>query len=183
MANSNFYSGITTGSSEIDLRTEFFNTMYGKGPEIAKHQKGLQRVFRHTSDGSSILCECVDSVTKEPDKETRCPICLGEGKLWDESSLDFYHIRTGETGNTNQDKQKAPGIVNTELEVFYIPFQFDLTKGDKIVTLLLDKEGKTVVPLTRFQLFRISELRPMRLDNGRLEFWKAFTYEDNTKFL
>lgn len=179
-----FYSSAKTGVTEIDLRSEFLNTMYGKGPEVPKRQEGLVRTFRRTSDNKLIPCPCVDQVTGEPDRETRCPVCLGEGNLWDETKIDFYHIRAESQSSLSfQDKQRAPGIMNTVAEVFYIPWQFELTKEDKLVTLTLDKEGRVTTPITRLQLFRISDIRPMRLDNGRLEFWKAYTYEDGTKFL
>ncbi len=184
MSKDDFFSSAKTGRSEIDLRSEFLNTMYGAGPEIAKHQDGLLREFRRDAEGKLIPCLCVDKVTGEPDRETRCPICLGEGFYWDESAIQFYHTRVAtETSNTQQDMIQAPGIMNTELEVFYIPYQFNLTKEDKIVTLILDKEGIPSIPNKRLQLFRIAELRPMRLDNGRLEFWKIFSYEDSNKFL
>ena len=172
-----FYTG-SIKAREIDLRAEFLKTMYGSEDEIAKSQKGLQRVFRNEK------CPCVNKVTGEPDRESRCPVCLGEGKLWDESPIDFYHKRTGtEEANVSQDVLYKPGLVNTETEVFYVSYQFNLTKGDKIVVLTLDKEGVPVTPLRRLQLFRIAEVRPYRLDNGRLEFWEAFCYEDNNKFL
>jgi hypothetical protein len=180
----NFYSSVQTNMTEVDLRSEFVNTMYGQGPEVPKSQPGLLRVFRRDVENKLIVCSCTDSVTGEPDRETRCPICLGEGYLWDEIHIDFYHIRVqSQSSLAQQDHQQAPGIMNTVAEVFYIPWQFSLTKEDKLVTLTLDKEGQVTTPLTRFQLFRISSLRPMRLDNGRLEFWKAYTYEDANKFL
>lgn len=179
----NFYSA-ASGRTEIDMRKEFLNTMYGKGPEIAKHQPGLVRIFRRDESDNKVPCPCIDPVTGEPDRETRCPVCLGEGYLWDEDNIDFYHIKSGtEVSNLLQDRPRSVGIMNTELEVFYIPYNFNLTKEDKIVTLVLDKQGLPTIPLTRSQLFRISELRPMRLDNGRLEFWKAYSYEDSSKFL
>jgi hypothetical protein len=184
MSNKNDFYSSASGRTEIDLRSEFKNTMYGKGPEIAKHQKGLLRVFRLDNQNNKVPCPCIDPVTGEADRETRCPICLGEGALWDEQNIEFYHTKVGtESSNVLQDKLHAPGLINTEMEVFYLPHQFNLTKDDKIVILSLDKEGFPVIPLTRNQLFRIAELRPMRLDSGRLEFWKAYTYEDNSKFL
>lgn len=174
----------STGTSEVDMRSEFLNTIYGKGPEIPKGQPGLARIFRRDNTNGLIPCPCIDSVTGEPDRETRCPVCLGEGNLWDESHIDFYHIRAdGASSLALKDTQRAPGIMNTLVEVFYIPWTFSLTKEDKLVTLMLDKEGQATTPPIRSQLFRISDIRPMRLDNGRLEFWKAYTYEDNSKFL
>lgn len=178
-----FYSSVVTGSTEIDLRTEFNNTIYGKNPEIEKGQAGLLRRFR-LEDGARIKCPCVDVVTGEPDREIRCPVCLAEGYLWDETSLDFYHARVGtETSATAQDVLQKAGLMNTETEVFYIPSTFDLTETDKIVLLQLNKDGTVVTPNRRLYLYRIAELRPMRLDSGRLEFWKAYVYEDNNKFI
>jgi hypothetical protein len=180
----NPYLGVSQHSTEINLRKEFLNTMFGAGPEIAKSQRGMIRVFRKTANGAMIPCPCVSSVTGEPDREIKCPVCLGEGNLWDETLVNFYHVRLGtETSTAMQDRPQTAGIMNTEMECFYLPYQVNLTKEDKIVTLSLDKEGIPMQPLKRFQLFRISELRAMRLDTGRLEFWKAFTYEDNSKYL
>jgi hypothetical protein len=181
-STNNFYS--SSGRSEIDLRSELNNTLYGNGPEIAKHVPGLLRQFRRDSQDNTIPCPCVNSVTKEPDRETRCPICLGEGALWDETDIEFY-IGKSVAGDASvyQDRLKVPGIMNTELVIFYISSKYSLTKVDKLVSLSLDKEGKPFQPITRFQLFRIAELREMRLDNGRLEFWKAYGYQDNNKFI
>ena len=182
-STNNFYSG-TSGSSEIDIRNEFDNTLYGAGPEIRKRQEGLLRKFRLDSTENRIACACVSPVTREPDRETRCPICLGEGFLWDESHIEFYFTKavSGDAA-VYQDRLKISGIMNTELGVFYISSRYDLTKNDKLVLLSLDKEGKPFQPLSRFQLFRIAELRDLRLDSGRLEFYKAFSYEDNNKFI
>ena len=62
-----FYTG-SIKAREIDLRAEFLKTMYGSEDEIAKSQKGLQRVFRNEK------CPCVNKVTGEPDRESRCPV-------------------------------------------------------------------------------------------------------------
>lgn len=184
MSKKNDFYLYTSGSTEIDIRKEFLHTMYGHGPEIPKSQQGLLRTFRRSSSLDLIPCSCIDAVTGEPDRETRCPICLGEGNLWDETTIDFYHMSASvQSSLALQDNLKAPGIMNTKTEVFYIPWQVNLTKDDKIVVLRLDKEGFSTIPPTRSQLFRISEIIPMRLDNGRLEFWKLYTYEDSSKFL
>lgn len=169
--------------TEIDLRSEFNNTLYGRSPEIQKGQQGLLRVFR-IENNLLVKCPCIDKVTGEPDRESRCPICFGEGRLFDESTIEFYKVRVGtETAQTQQDRLHSPGLINTETEVFYISSTYSLTKTDKIVVLALDKEGIPLTPIKRSYLFRIAELRPMRLDNGRLEFWKAYCYQDNNKFI
>ena len=54
-----FYSSARTKATEIDIRTEFLRTMYGAGPEIAKSQSGLLRVFRRASSLALIQCPCL----------------------------------------------------------------------------------------------------------------------------
>lgn len=173
-----FYS---SSGKEINLRNEFNNTIYGSTQEIPKGQKGLLRKFTRDSFNKLIPCYCVSSVTGEPDKESRCSSCLGEGNIWIEEYVEFYHARVSTESSFIQDNLYQPGMLNTQLEIFYISSSFNLTKDDKIVLLTLDKQGLS--SLIRARIFRISELRDMRLDDGKLEFWKAFTYEDDTKFL
>lgn len=181
MAKNDFYK---TSRTEIDLRTEFSNTIYGTVKEIPKGQKGLLRRFRKDSDGKKIKCPCVNRVTGEPFKESLCSYCRSEKYLWDETSIDFYFSQVPTDSQlSSQDILRQPGVMNTPIYVFYIPSTFDLTSDDKIVRLVLDNEGVPVVPNKRLEIFKITALRDMRLDFGRLEFWKANGYIDNVKFL
>ncbi len=184
MARNNFYPSSGNGRTEIDLRQEMKNTMYGNGPEIAKSQTGLLRRFRLDNNQKFIPCACVSTVTGEPDKETKCPVCFGEGKLWDEELISFYYRELeGDSALAERNVQKPHSIVNTPLSVFYIESTFTLTGQDKIVLLNLDTEGKPLRPYQRRTIFRINSLRDLRLDQARLEFWKANCYEDTNKFL
>lgn len=176
------YYGASGSSTEIGLREEFDNTQDGAFPEIAKFQTGLLRKFRRDSSDELVPCPCIDSVTGEPDRESRCPVCLGEGNLWDEKLMKFfYQMEPG--GATQQDHLITPGISNVETSFIYVSSTVNLTKDDKIVLLKLDKDGVPLQPLQRYELYRIADLEPKRLDNGRLEFWKAYCYQDNNKFL
>jgi hypothetical protein len=175
----NFYSN--GGRTEIDLRAEFNKTRDGSFPEIAKFQSGLQRIFRLDSNGRKIVCSCTDPVTGEPDKERRCNSCLGEGFYWDESPILFYHTYIG--SDRNIDTLYKPGDIITDVRMFYISTEYDLTKSDKLVLLTLDKEGKVTSPLKRENIYKISLVQKMRLDNGRLEFWKVTASEEDNKHL
>lgn len=181
----NFYGNWSkSGVTEIDLRTEFTNTAYGSCPEIGKFQTGLLRRFRTDSDGNKILCSCVSPVTGEPDRERRCTICLGETHLWDEEYIDFYHAEVNtESQRSDRESLRAPGVMNTPLRAFWIPSKYTLTEDDKLVVLVLDKEGKIVLPQQRKELYVLAAVTELRLDNGRLEFWKANGYKDNNKHL
>jgi hypothetical protein len=186
MAGKNDFYGGGSGIKEIDLRTEMNHTILGTNcpPEIGKGQPGLLRKFRQDSNGEKILCHCVDKVTGEATRESRCSTCLGEKYLWDEEHVDFY-VSTVETESQLADREnlRMDAVHNTPFFVFHIPAQYDLTDGDKIVRLVLDREGNPVQPLKRRDVYRLAALRDMRLDNGRLEFWKAEGYKDNIKHL
>lgn len=186
MSDKNDFYGNGSGITEIDLRTEMDNTIFGSNfpPEIGKGQPGLLRKFRRDSNGDKILCSCVDKVTGEPSRESKCPTCHGEKYIWDEQELQFY-VSTVETESQLADREnlRMDAVHNTPFFVFHIPSSYDLTDGDKIVRLVLDREGNPAQPRRRRDAYRLSALRDMRLDNGRLEFWKAEGYKDNIKHL
>lgn len=173
-----------SGVTEIDLRKEFDRTVDGSCPEISKAQTHMIRRFRLDADGRKIKCHCVDPVTGEPWRERKCPTCLGEGHVWDEFDVELYHAEVNtESQRSDRESLRRAGIMNTALRVFYLPVRYDdLTADDKVVLLLLDKEGDVVLPRQRSAVYKISTVLPMRLDNGRLEFWKLNGYEDNIKF-
>lgn len=184
MAKDDFYGNQKSGVTEIDLRSEFINTDLGFDEEISKFQPALLRRFRRDAEGDLIKCSCVDPVTNEPPRERRCTTCLGEGYQWDEEDIRLYHAEVNtESQRSDRETLRAPGIMNTPLRVFYINYSYTLTKDDKLVLLELDKEGKVILPKSRAALYKIASVLPMRLDNGRLEFWKANGYEDNNKHI
>lgn len=186
MANKNdFYGNCSkSGVTEIDLRMEFNNTADGSCPEISKFSDGLLRKFRLDAQGLRIKCHCVSPVTGEPDRERRCVSCLGEGFVWDETAIRFYHSEVNtESQRSDRESLRAPGIMNTPLRAFWIQSSYELTDTDKLVILELDKEGEIVLPQTRQELYVLASVTPLRLDNARLEFWKANGYKDNNKHL
>jgi len=180
-----FYGNCSkSGVTEIDLRSEFGNTVNGKCPEISKFRPGLIRRFRRDADDNRIQCSCVSPVTGEPDRERRCITCLGEGYTWDETPVTFYNAEVNtESQRSDRESLRKPGVMNTPLKAFWLQSKENLTKDDKLVVLVLDKEGKLVLPQKRQELYTISTLLELRLDNGRLEFLKVNGYEDNNKHL
>ena len=186
MANKTDYYGncSTSGVTEIDLRTELDNTADGSCPEISKFSDGLLRRFRLDANGLKIKCHCVSPVTGEADRERRCSSCLGEGNVWDEEAIRFYHSEVNtESQRSDRESLRKPGIMNTPLRAFWIQSSYQLTEDDKLVILVLDKEGKVVLPQRRKELYVLSAVTEMRLDNARLEFWKVNGYRDNNKHL
>jgi len=78
---------------------------------------------------------------------------------------------------------QTPGLINAPLIVFYIRYDSDITRKDKIVRLELDLEGDPVLPRKRQGIYRVNHLWDFRADNGKLEYWKIFTHLENVKYL
>jgi hypothetical protein len=178
-----FFSNSTAGT-EPNMRQEFINMMDGSYPEIAKAQGGLLRRMRRNSSGQLIACGCVDAVTREPDRDRFCPVCYGEGNLWDEEELDLYRtLEDSDVDNVLKNNLQGPGLINVPLVVFYIRYDSDITRDDKIIELVLDTAGDAVTPRQRKRLFRINSAHDYRADNGKLEYWKVFAHHEDVKYL
>ena len=174
----------SSGSTEPDMRKELKNTLEGHYPEIAKGQEALLRKMRLTPSGKLTKCPCVDPVTKEPDKDFFCPVCHGEGYLWDETYIKAYKILLkSDVGNVYREVVEAPGLQNSSMSVFFCKSKVNITAKDRIVELSLDKEGKVDTPFRRRALYRVVAAVDYRADNGRLEYWKLDCYEEKRKFL
>lgn len=180
-ANRDFY-GVT--QSEINLREEFQYTLDGLTPEMAKGQPALLRTMRRDSNGNLTKCPCVDTLTREPDKDRFCPICYGDGWIWDETSILTYKVlKDSETDNSMLDKLYSPGLIIIPTVVFYIRHTAEITKDDKVVLLALEKDGTAKIPKRRTAVYRIGKAWDYRSDNGKLEYWKVYAREESVKYL
>jgi hypothetical protein len=54
---------------------------------------------------------------------------------------------------------------------------------DRIVLVNLEEDGSVSSPLARRAIYRIGDLWDYRADNGKLEYWRAVTYEEKVKYL
>lgn len=170
--------------TEIDLRQELGNMFDGVFPEIAKSRSFVLRKMRRTSSGDLIVCDCVSPLTHEPDKDTLCTVCGGEGFLWNEFFIDAYKVEIkSDVGNALRERQISQGVINPPVANIYLKSSVQITKEDKIVEMETDSEGNLTRPYTRKYLYRIGSLVDLRSDNGRLEFYKVNCYVEERKFL
>lgn len=110
--------------------------------------------------------------------------CYGEGFLWDEENLQIYRIlKDSDINNAVRNTLRDPGLINAILVVFYIRYDSNITRNDKIIRLVLDEAGDAVQPYKRQGIYRISTAWDYRCDNGKLEYWKVFTHEEKVKYL
>ena len=83
----------------INLQNEMESFIFGSGTEAPKGRDLVYRRIRKDSNGKPIECECVSSTTKESDKDTYCPYCLGSKYYWDEEFVSSYWHRPGNSDN------------------------------------------------------------------------------------
>lgn len=167
----------TSGGKEISLRGEFNALETGSSVEIPKLRHGLFRLMRKDAQGKKIACECVDKLTGEPDKEFMCPVCMGEGFKWDEVRALFHRVADP------KEVIKPAGLINVPIVTFYAKFDARVTEDDKIVELVLDSEGNIVTPAKRHGIYKVQHAEPLRLDNGRVEYLKIWTYKEDVRRL
>lgn len=173
---------IVPGFTEPDLRSEMEHLLDGSFPEISKKQIGLLRKMR--TPLSANKCSCVNPITLESDKDHYCPYCMGEGQYWDEEFIDIYRVvKQSDVGLSDQHQPMRAGDVTVPLVVFYIRASIELSKNDRIIEMELDMDGELIRPYRRRGIYKISTLGDMRLDNGRLEYWKAACSNMNYRFL
>ena len=170
--------------TEINMRQELINSLDGVFPEIKKAQKVLLRKMRRDDNDNLVKCSCVDETTREPDKTNFCKLCYGEGNLWDETYIDvIYKHPESDVTQSESEHFNAIGLQNVPLMIFYTRYSALLTSDDKIVELVLNNEGEIVYPPRRRNIFRIVRAIDYRLENGRLEFWKLYCFQENVRFL
>jgi hypothetical protein len=154
--------------------------------ELRKKYRGIKQVkdFFVPGEGYLIPCDCVDSITREPDVDHFCPICFGEGWIWDEYEVDTYRINLkSDVGKSLKESLIAAGLTNIPLMIFYVRSSELITRADKMIEIWTDTEGEALRPYRRKSLYRIGTPIDFRSDGGKLEYWKLDCFEEQRKFL
>ncbi len=174
-------------STEPSMRQEMINTLDGFFPEIAKGMSFMIRTMQKDENGKLKVCPCVNPVTHEPDRDTFCPICYGEGYIWSESLANGYKVLvSGNAAGVPSALMLASrkyGLSDIPFSIFYMRYSVNLTKHDRIIEISLDPEGNIVRPILRTQVWRPQEIIDFRADNGRAEFIKIFTSLEDIKWV
>ena len=170
------------GRKEIDLRVEFFEFLHGSNLEIPKGRPVILRRMRHDDNGELIACPCVSEKTGEPDRDTVCKYCWGEGFLWNEEWITSYKVLVSSNeGLVRKDKNYNAGNSNIPLAFFYTEYQTEPTRRDRIIEVTLDSDGRVSVPYNREAIFRIATAEAFRSDIGRIEYWRLAVLLDSVR--
>ena len=168
-------------AKEQDLRESFDNLVFGSSGGIPHNHLVLLRKRKKDSDGKDIVCNCVNSLSREPNVEKNCQFCLGEGYLWTETFHRCYSTMVGaDGGKTNRTRRIMPGSVRTDYKIFYFKFDSIISYKDKIIELRLDNEGNVSVPYQRINIFTPETIQEYRSDYGRLEYLAVYAREESS---
>jgi hypothetical protein len=138
--------------------------------------------MRTDDAGDLVICPCVDEKTGEPDKDTICPYCWGEGYLWDEEWITYYKMLvSSHEGLVRKNQYYKPGVSNIPFVFFYLEHDVVPTRVDKIVEVSLDTEGDVSLPYTREAIYPIATPEAFRSDNGRIEYWRVAVVLESVK--
>jgi hypothetical protein len=83
-------------------------------------------------------------------------------------------------GLANKDRFTPPGDVKSDYKAFYLRYDTPFKANDKVVEVLLDIEGKIVVPCVRTNIFKPQTIAEYRADNGRMEFIAIYCREEDS---
>lgn len=183
LTNRSMWTSLNAGS-EIDLRVEFHDILYGNGVEIPKGIPVILRRMRYDANEELVRCPCVSDITNEPDEDVPCHHCWGEGFIWDEEWLVTYKVVIGGARGSSLAKQletHPAGTLKTSICFFYFKYDTNLTNYDKIIEVKLDEEGCIVAPYKRIHKYGISTAESLRSDSGRIEYWRVACVEERVK--
>lgn len=169
--------------SEANMRQELINLLDGKYPEIAKaHYVILRRMNRDANDGL-VPCSCVSELG-EPDKDNWCPSCWGHGYLWTEEWIKTFSRLESNVDSTNSflNRILPPGIFSVPAMIFYAKWDANIRRNDRIIEVSLDNAGSIVEPIVRRHIYKVVYPYLYRADNGKAEYFKIFTHEEDMKY-
>jgi hypothetical protein len=169
---------VETATSTVDLRHEFDNLVLGGVGEPPIGQTFILRRMRRDSSGDMQPCFCVDDISHEPDRDFPCRTCFGSGWLWDEELVTGYKMvaspPAGSNASSNFQKIEA-GTTYLPSIKFFLPYDTDLTRDDRILELELDVDGDPVEPYNRIAVYEVMLVRAMRSNYGKIAFWVCNT--------
>lgn len=163
------------GSGGISIKDEIGNTLHGKGSDPGQGQPAIFRRVRRGSNAKPVLCpECRKIGVQSSRREVDCGRCMGVGYLWDEDWIMVYTWPGTSVSRSRSGYKKyaEPGIIETDIAVWYLEAHICPTLEDKIITVRLDEDGNVVTPYERLYMYDFRTVDEHRLDDGKLEYWR-----------
>ena len=172
-----------TVAKELDLRAEMNAFMFGASDEIPKGQLVILRKMR-VRDGILIpvkatdlqVCECKSTPSNEPDIDYRCGLCDGEGYLFDDCIIPGY--KTDRFGYQDVEVYQKQGKGTVSMSFFFVEYQDNITRFDKVLEPVINKEGEVRTPVQILQSHNIHMAQRFKGDNGRIEYYRLSCFSE-----
>ena len=171
-----------SGPTEINIRKELNDFMFGSSGEVAKGQSLILRRMRPVAEGvypSSVddiqKCACLVS-DAESGRDYGCNNCDGEGYLFDEEIVTGY--KTNRFEYQDVEKIEEWGNEIHSISFFYIEYHESISRYDKIIEPVVDLNGRLVSPLKAHAKHNVHMAERFRSDKGRTEFWRLACWTD-----
>ena len=177
-------STATTGG--IDLRDWMDRILHGTS-SCGRHGEFVHVWYGNRDDnGRPVRCSCYNQKTR--DTSPACAYC-GYGKYglstgishtdkWERAYKNFVGA---EGGLTQKDRFSPPGLLNADGVVFYMRWDVNITRLDRIVEVWADPDGNPLIgddTYPRFKtIYKPQTIYDVRGENGRLEFWQIYCLE------
>lgn len=164
----NFYRPNTT---ELDLREELRQTLYGSTEEVPKGRVGLLRKMRRDSSGNLIRCTCRNELSDKPSTDSYCRYCHGMGFYWDERQITYFLSDAAYRKQATADKEYNSNLI-------YVEYNVEVTDSDYIISIRTDRDGNVIIPVERLVFYKIAKAIPFKSDFGRIEFFTLRAEEE-----
>jgi hypothetical protein len=170
----------TRTSQEIDLRYEMDLMLKGNS---YYPRRGHWVLLRRMDKRQRCTCwnrkgQGDDQFTIDKGKynepELRCPICHGEGWLYeDELHLTRRTLVSPTIGLAGSEQMSDVGWMNINYIVFFFMHPVAPNRGDKIMEIELDDNADPIRPYVVKEIYRVAVGEPFRDQHGRIEYWRA----------
>lgn len=172
--------------NDINLRQEITKVIQGSDEEFARGKYVLLRQMKRDANGNLLYChQCTDKGSKGHSLVHVCDVCWGVGYIWEEKWVKVYEW----AGNTpprtkaNFNLLLGGGSVDRDIRLFYMTPGIEPSSDDWIIEVSLDIEGSVVQPTKRVRRYEIKDIDELRLDSGRLEYYKIVAVMSNIGFI
>lgn len=170
----------TRKNSETDLRQNMKEFLEGNEYEPRRGHWVLLRRMDHKQ-----RCTCWNYKGEGKDKnlldngkynepQLHCPICHGEGWVYqDEPHLTRRTLVAPAIGLAGAQDMTDIGFMTVNYIVFYLQYNVNPKKDDKIIELELDDCANPLTPWKFKEIYKIAVAEPYRDEGGRVEYWRA----------
>lgn len=159
-------------SGLIDLRKVIDELFFGSSSNPPEAHLVIVRFMKRDSNNNLIRCQFSTShYTKQNINNPSCPVCLGEGYLFDEKfAWTYKSFRRNEFGG----QYTYPmGDITKQPITYYFRYDVPITDDDIIIEAKTDYDGNFLQPIQVEYRYKPTLVNKVKGDLGRIEFIEA----------